>query len=301
MPVGSVNKKKAIAKIEAEKAAELAAEAARAARKTTFFEFADGKNRIRILPPPPGSDEVWYRTATHWNVGPDSLRFNCPRAQNEKAECFLCETVSALYETKNERDAALAGKIRAKKKWLYNVYDCNDVAAGLQIAAVGATVHSDIRGYIEDSDGEFPDITDLDEGFNINVTRTGKELHTTYKTVASRNPTPVAPEIAAILETENPADLSLSRPIQSNAAQRAAYLGVLEIEGEEAPPEDDDEDEVEAAAPAVARKPAAAAKPVVVDDDDEEEDDDEDEDDEEEVAPKVGRVGSALQARRAGR
>ena len=304
-----MNKEKAVAKIAQEKEEQ--------GQGNTFFQLKDGKNRVRVLPPPPGSEDVWYKTGTHWGVGANKDNFNCAAAADKNADCYLCEVVHKLAKSKSDDDQAVADRIRAKKSWLYNIVDLSDVEAGIQVMAVGAMAHGDIRAYIEDEDGDYGDITDLEEGFNLTIKKTGKGMKTKYEVKASRNPSPVPAEIAELLETEDPTDLSTVRPVAPNAKQKAAFEGEDDEDDDDdedeptvrkskgkakkaAVVEDDDEDEDEKPVAKKAKK--AKAAPVVEEDDDEDEDEEEEEeDDDEEVAPAKGRIGSALKRKRAGR
>ena len=121
MPVGKVDRSKLseqIARDEAERGG-----------GNSFFTPKDGKNNIRVLPPPPDVDVVFVKTATHWGVGPNKENFNCPRAADKEADCYLCEQVYKLSKSKDEDDNGLADSLRAKKSWLYNVVDLDDVGS----------------------------------------------------------------------------------------------------------------------------------------------------------------------------
>lgn len=316
-PVGKLNKDKAVAKAAEEKA--------ESGGGNSFFSLNPGKNRVRILPPPPGSEDVWYKTGTHWGVGPNKDNFNCAAAADKNAECYLCDVVFKLSKSKNDDDQAVADSIRVKKSWLYNIVDLSDTEAGIQVMAVGAQAHGGIRAYIEDEDGDYGDITDLEEGFNLTIKKLGKGMKTKYEVKSSRNPSPVPAEIAELLESDDPTDLATVRPIAPNAKQKAAFEGdeddddddddeddeptVRKSRKAKAKPapveedEDDDDDEDEKPVTKKAGKKAKAKPAPVVEDDDEEDDDEEEEEsgeEEEEAAPK-GRIGSALKRKRAGR
>ena len=267
MPVGKLNQ---------ERVREVATQEKAERNSNTFFQFKDGKNLVRVLPPPPGSEDVFFKTATHWGVGPNKENFNCPAASDKNADCYLCDTSYKLSKSKSSDDQEAADRIRSKKQWLYNIVDLSDVDAGLQVMAVGITIHEKIRAYLEDEEGEYGDITDLEEGYDIRITREGTGNKTKYATEAKRKPSPVPPEILVLLETESPVDLSTVRPVATVEKQKAAYEGIDEEE------EDDEEEEK-----TVRRRPAKAAKPVV------EDDDDDDDDEDEAPAPKKGKAAPA--------
>jgi hypothetical protein len=278
MPVGKVDRSKLgeqIAKDEADRT-----------KGNTFFQPDDGKNNVRILPPGPSSDVVFVKTATHWGVGPNRENFNCPCAADKEADCFLCQTVYKLSKSKDEDENALADSLRAKKSWLYNIIDIDDLDAGIQVAAFGVTIHNDILVYLKDADDEYGDITDLEDGTTLVITKTGKGMNTKYDTRARRNRSALPDVILTLLETEDPIDLSTVRPIAPNDKQKAAFEGgsaeeddeeedepVRKTKGKAKPApvvvDDDDDDEDEAPAP----KSKGKSKPVVVEDDDDDDDD----------------------------
>lgn len=86
-----------------------------------FFILRDGKNKIRILPPPPDSDVVFVKSATHWNVGPENHRFHAPLDDKGRVTGWLHAKAAELYKSKKKEDIKLAEQIRAKKQWLYNI------------------------------------------------------------------------------------------------------------------------------------------------------------------------------------
>lgn len=297
MPVGKLNQDKTREKVAQERSEE---------DKNTFFQFKDGKNLIRVIPPPPDSEDVFYKVATHWNVGPNGKTFNCPAAQDKTVNCFLCATSKELCDSDDEDDQALGDAIRPKKQWLYNIVDVKNPEAGIQVVAVGITIHEKLRAYLEDDEGEYGDITDLEEGYNITVEKKGKGQQTKYPTVeARRKPSAVDPSIVELLETEDPADLSKARPVATNAAMKAAF------EGEEDDDDDDDDDDdtptvrkKAAAKKADKKKSAKKAKPADDDDDGDDEDHaedddagDADDDDGDDEKPKRT-IGSRLSSRR---
>ena len=325
MPVGKLNRDRA-----REQAAEEKAESG-----STFFQLKDGRNKVRVLPPPPSSEDVWFKTGTHWNVGPNKAIFNCANAHDKNADCFCCETVHKLRRTKDDDDAELADSMAVRKQWLYNIVDLDDVEAGVQVAAFPKTVHQEIRAYIEDDDEEYGDITDLEEGYNLTIEKTGSGLKTKYSVRAKRSSSPVPDAIKELLETTDPADLSAARPVASNEKMKAAFEGEDEDdaaeEKEEKTPvrkrrtaakveeDDDDDDEEEVAAddddddeederPApkksAAKKPVKKAAPVKDDDDDDDDDADDDEDEDDPKPVKKARRsfgGTKMRAERAKR
>lgn len=168
-----------------------------------------GTNRIRILPP--WTDEgfhagaFWREVAQHWQVSPELKGpVVCPRNTPgvEDDDCPICDLVDQLRGMKNDPGALeLANNLRAKKNYLLNVlnlddpeYTARDVAnfkkerpdaevpfaAGdpkIQVYAAGITVFQQILAIIDEND---KNITDLKEGHDIKIEKTGKGFNTKY-------------------------------------------------------------------------------------------------------------------------
>lgn len=259
-----------------------------------FFVLQPGKNRIRILPPPPGSSHVWWKTGRHYEVGPDSRSFVCPAALDRNALCPIHQEIERLKASGDEDDRALAARMDVTIRYLYNVVDLDHPEFGIQTASFPVVVHRAIRALIEDEDGEYGDITDPYEGYDLIITRTGEGLKTRYDVRARRSPSPLPDVILQLLEHEAPPDLSTLVSPPSIAEMKAALYGNngRRAAAEEEEPEwEDDNVNLAPVAPApsvvVKRQPAergtpaaktakVAAPPATADGDDEDEDADDD-------------------------
>lgn len=289
MPYGKVNRKtvdEQVARDEAERS-----------KGQTYWNAQDGANNIRVLPPPPDVDYIFFKTATHWGIGPSKANLHCPRAQDADAECFLCELSYKLSKSKSDADQGEADRIRAKKQWLYNIVDLDDPDAGFQIGAFGIRIHEQIAAYLKaDAAEEYGDITDPEEGTNLILTKKGTGMNTKYDVRARRKASALPESILALLENEDPADLSTIRAVATNEKMESLYNGLSDSTETEA-----EEDE----APVVRRRRGAVAE--VEEEEDEEKPaprssrrasrDDDEEEEEVEEKPKRSSVGSRLRSR----
>lgn len=203
-----------------------------------FFKFENGENRIRIIPPAPGVKRFFVRRATHWNVVEGGIEkgegdnFNCPRALDKTAKCFLCDRVAELEASDDADDKKLAKELRARSQWMYAIVDLDDVEAGIQICGFPKTVHEAVGQYVADDD--YGDISDLDDGYNLVVTRKQQKKKITYDTRAKKNPSAAPEAIAEFLDSNDPPDLTKYAEASSFKAMKAAW------EGEELDDDDDD-------------------------------------------------------------
>jgi len=307
-----------------------AEEAARAASFGTFgtlkwWKPKKGKNRLRVMPPWTGegtnSYQWWREVWVHWGVGPDDdnkQSVACPRKTPPGDQpCPICDEVDRLRKSGDPADLELAKQIKAKMRVYANIIDLKDpawteedieelTAAGveennlpevggpkIQVFSFGSTIFKDLLDYYTD----VIDITDLDEGHNVLLTREGDGINTDYRVRieqdASKAPVPddepklhnldnimivkTEAELKAILEGVDPEEVKKLAATQSKnkdkqkklAAAKKAQDESEEGEGEEeatteeeeASEEEAVEEEVEEEKPAPKAKPAAKAPP----------------------------------------
>lgn len=270
-----------------------------------FYEWQSGDNNLRALPlkkgTKKGSNQLCVETLVHFQVGPDTKTFSCPRTKDKKAKCWLCSRSAELMDSQDDKDIQEGKDLRAKKRYLYLVYDRDAVDEGIQICETGVTVFDDLMTYVlQDGWGK---IWDLDEGYDFTVTKTGKRRRTKYKTIVEKDSSAIDDDIRELLEegeNELP-DLLNLRKYDDDEAMKAAYYGEDDDEEDDEDDDDDDDEEDEEDdddsdsddddddddedddEPAPKSKAKAKGKKADEDDDDDEdEDDDEDDDDDEE-------------------
>ena len=153
---------------------------------TGFWKPADGENRIRLLPPwDENMDQFWFRTGTHFNVGPDEKWVPCPEESAVSDSCFLCRLAKRLSKgDEDERDEAEA--IDCRPAFLVNIVDYAHIDDGVQVWRCGITAFRQIRK-LWLNDDEYGDMTDLDDGYDILVTKEGSGINTKYDVMPARN------------------------------------------------------------------------------------------------------------------
>ena len=314
-------------KADVEKAKKKAAEeAARAASFGTFgtlkwWKAKKGKNRIRVMPPwtAEGNNayQWWREIWVHWNIGPDEdnqQSVACPKKTPPGDQtCPICDEVERLRKSGDPADLELAKNMKAKMRIYANIIDLKDAswteedveelaAAGtdsnnvpevgdpkIQVYSFGSTIFKDLLDYYTD----VIDITDLDEGHNVLLTREGDGLNTDYRVrieqEASKAPVPddepklhnldnimqvkSEAELLAIMEGVDPEEVKKLAASQSKkkdqtkkltAAKKAQEESEEEEVAEEEEAAETEEAEEEAAEEEEAeepKKPAAKAPP----------------------------------------
>ncbi len=144
-----------------------------------FFVPPDGDSLLRILPGR-GESQFYAETAIHRM---NDKNVHCPGRQT----CPICKYVSQLYDSKTEENVELARKIKAKKRFYFNVIarDHKDPQTGEMKKNVGPLVFScgiklfeKILGTFVDPD--FGDLTDLADGWDFKVVKKEKEGYPNY-------------------------------------------------------------------------------------------------------------------------
>lgn len=139
-----------------------------------FYQWKDGINTIRVLPPPPGESAAWVIVYQHffrnWSGGQKSFSFNCPKRMGQ-GRCPGCEQEEALLKTGNPVDKDKAKEFRAKPRVFALIVDRKDEEAGVQIAAFGSMVLEQMVELIEDDDVYGADFTHPFEGDDLVVKR----------------------------------------------------------------------------------------------------------------------------------
>lgn len=254
-----------------------------------FWKPKDGRNRIRIMPP--WTDDGFHsgsfmrEAAQHWQVSPDLkgpvlCRKNTPG--EEERDCPICDLVAELKEHKDDPAALeLAKELQAKKTWFMSIidlddpeYTARDVAefkkdrpdadiqfvagdAKVQVFAAGVTIVQRVLGLIVENGS---DITDLNKGRNLILTKSGKGMLTKYEITPDFNETAISvstealPDLSKVgrglskedaikrLSEGKAADyVGLYRRLAAPAAQKAALpAGVPAWVQESSPSQDDD-------------------------------------------------------------
>mgnify|MGYP001820321938 CR=1 FL=1 len=199
-------------KVNIDKAKKKAAEEAKKAERfqksaRLYWKPKQGKNLVRILPPwtdeGPNQFQFWREIYVHWGIGPDEERqahLSCPKLSPPGGgECPVCEEYDRLRATKQPEDLEAAKEIRARQRAFSNVVDLSDPTWSeddvdelklqgvedlpepgdpkIQIFSYGPTILKELLDIFTDE----IDLTDLKEGHNVIITRSGQGLQTEYR------------------------------------------------------------------------------------------------------------------------
>ncbi len=152
-----------------------------------MWKIPEAESKVRILPPWSAAGDIAFECKSHWRIPPNDRMVNCLQVINK--ECPICELVKEL---RSRGKADMASKFSAKKSIYYNVIVRGEEDKGVQIMRSGIQLYENILSYLYDE--EYGDITDVDEGSDITIERTGQGLDTSYNIKISRKTSPLSPD-----------------------------------------------------------------------------------------------------------
>lgn len=170
-----------------------------ARRSANFFQFKEGRNLIRILPPWEGAEDISRPMGKHWNLGPEGKdSVFCPRHCCDGAPCPICEEIDRRWKAKpDDATKDYLRSIGASQRYYVNLLDLNDLDKGVQIGELPKTVLEEIWTLMVDADTGLGDITSWDAGYDLIVEKTGKGLLTRYNVKPKRTPSAISRELYA--------------------------------------------------------------------------------------------------------
>lgn len=176
-----------------------------------FAKVVVGKNKYRVLPPPPGAKRpdgkpATWRRVTHVHYvdvpGVGRAQIVCPRLEAKRA-CVLCAEEKRIFQHSDkleaegklvaaEADRKRAKKLRAKRRAYANVIDRNHPENGPMVLGMSSTVEDGLVKIRQDED-EGGDFTNPGpDGFDVLVMREGTgEFDTRYEVKRSKNNSPL--------------------------------------------------------------------------------------------------------------
>ena len=162
-----------------------------------FFNLADGKNSIRILPRsmkyfgPDKDDDFAVRYYVHYNMfEADGYKMIvCNKTTGHG--CPLCDEISRL------NDKTLSSRIRAKERFMYNVLDMSD--SKIKLLETGPKIYDEILKFVLNP--EWGDLFGLDNGRNVTIEKIPAEKSGTGWVEYSVMPSPMISDVTpALLE-----------------------------------------------------------------------------------------------------
>jgi len=263
-----------------------------------WYNFDEGTHKIRVLPPwredikSPG-----IAVHRHWSMPDpdDHSRYTslvCPEKSFPQSdiECPVCEKIRLIedktgIEIKRERAGMRVYAnivVRAKRDPQGRKLKFEDEDTKVWVCGMPTSVFNQVMKLSKDPD--VGDVTDIEEGFDLNIERTGSGLNTEYDVRLVPKPKPLFPtqeEIDEAIEQILDLDEIFIEPDEDYQKRLADSAELLERkyiapDAEHEYEEDDDEEEAEEDDSEDEGEEEEEA-------DDEEEAEDDDDDDEEEV------------------
>jgi hypothetical protein len=188
-----------------------------------FWSPKEGKSIIRILPEigkeelsfvmvdpetgkdtefvvePHGEMEYFFQPVGKHSFPPDGKKHcYCPKFTSEgQLDCPVCDLTGDLWKG-DKASKALAKELGLRKAFWMNIIVRGDDKAGPKIFTPGVKIFTAIQSIISDPD--YGDITDLADGLDITVERSGTGFETEYSVTPRRKSSPVSEDPNLILE-----------------------------------------------------------------------------------------------------
>lgn len=155
-----------------------------------FLQLREGKNTVRIFP---WKDVFFFRAVIHYGLrrsgSEREVAYPCLKMFG-KDSCPVCDFHEELSQSSSEGKQKLASRIRAVTKYYVNALDRDRPHEGIKILPMTPKMMRQLKGFLEDED--FGDITDVEDGKDVIITREGTGFRgTSYELRVRAKSTPV--------------------------------------------------------------------------------------------------------------
>lgn len=144
---------------------------------TGFFRPKNGRNVIRILPGVATMEDYFWQDVGKHFIPNSKKAFICPTF-TVGGDCPICDMVDELRKEGDKGSKNLASKLAFRKQFWMNVIDRSAQDRGPLIYTAGPTVFKVIAGLCNDPD--YGDVTDIEEGYDIVIEKSGEGMDTSY-------------------------------------------------------------------------------------------------------------------------
>src|SRR6478736_4173672 len=146
----------------------------------SFWKPKNGRNRIRILPPKPGTSGIYRVVWQHFVKNEATQKMasiNCPKKTDKgNLSCPVCDVEAKLMATGSKNDLLLAKKhFKAKLRAFANIIDLDNEDGGVQIFAFGPKVYEDLIELSEECA-----FWDPVRGYDVVIKKKGEGMNTEY-------------------------------------------------------------------------------------------------------------------------
>lgn len=157
------------------------ADAKRRSGGAGWVNIEDGKLHLfRLLPNIDPKQRFYIRVGQHYGLGPTGKsNVYCPRSWfGSKEDCPICDYVDlVMQKSKKPKELESAKEMKLGMRWMALTID-RDGDDQPKLWGFPVSAYNQIMEYIM---GKYPDLLDLDEGYDINVKRTGTGMKTKYQ------------------------------------------------------------------------------------------------------------------------
>lgn len=148
-----------------------------------MFRPHDGDNNIRILPPTfESKDNHWGMDAyVHYGVGSDEQTYLCANKMNGES-CPICDEQTRAHKS---GDTEYADKLKPTKRVLVYLIDRDNEKDGPMIWNMPVSLDNDLlKLSVDKRTGDVLNITDPEDGYDIEFEKQGKGTRTKYAGIA---------------------------------------------------------------------------------------------------------------------
>lgn len=154
----------------------------------SFAKLQPGKNILRILPAEDGKPIITVHQHYVELPGMDGgVGVNCPQMM-AKRPCIVCQYAAKLKASGNPSDYEIGDKLYPRKRHYAAVIMRKSEEAGPQVWAFSKS----ILDYLVEMFDSAGDWTDVENGYDICVTKSGSGLSTKYMVTAQRGTCPLS-------------------------------------------------------------------------------------------------------------
>lgn len=145
-----------------------------------FYEWQDGENNLRLMPPFNSRGMLFKRVVTHFDVPPDKSVYRCTDTWPEQFDsCPICEALDKVA-------AALGldlGRIGPRIHYYANVIDRDEEEKGIQVCRFTPKSYNWVTLQIDND--RIGDIADIERGYDLVITKSEKKRRKGKGTITS--------------------------------------------------------------------------------------------------------------------
>lgn len=224
-----------------------------------FWKPPVGRSTIRIMPPVGNMGASFFVETGSHRLG--ETFYTCPAlSSGGQLPCPICETNEGLWQSGLKKAAA---KFRASKQFMVNIVvrgKPGQEDQGPVVWQFGVTVLGQLAATISDPD--FGDVSDMETGTDVVVTRTGEGMSTKYQISPKRNPSALSANAEQLMiEAKDLADEVTSKLLPYDQLATESGVNVYLTDGVLPDIKEDVEEEPEAVAEEVVEEEIEEEEP----------------------------------------